>query len=118
MTAPPQQAIARVRATAAGPVIGTVFLISPRHVMTCAHVVNEALGLPWDTSADPAEPVWVDFPFAQAGSGPGLSARVVEWRPPSNAPASDIAVLELEIPNDGADQPDWRLFRVLDRASP
>ncbi|WP_043345788.1 nSTAND1 domain-containing NTPase, partial [Belnapia moabensis] len=96
MTAPLQQAIARVRATAAGPVVGTAFLISPRYVMTCAHVVNEALGLAWDAAARPSEPIWIEFPFAQADSSPGLSAQVVGWRPAGQGPATDIAVLELE----------------------
>ncbi|MGK7870557.1 nSTAND1 domain-containing NTPase [Falsiroseomonas sp. E2-1-a20] len=100
MTAPLQQAIARLRASAAGPVIGTAFLVSPRHVMTCAHVVSEALGLAWDAAARPSETVWIEFPFTQAGqaTGPatGLAASVVEWRPPSPGPAADVAVLELE----------------------
>ena len=30
---------------------------------------------------------------------------------------SDVATLELEIPNDGDSQPDWRLYRV-DEAVP
>jgi hypothetical protein len=27
---------------------------------------------------------------------------------------ADVATLELEIPNDGDSQPDWRLYRVLE----
>ena len=29
-----------------------------------------------------------------------------------SAPCADIATLELEIPNDGDSQPNWRLYRV------
>ncbi|TDH58066.1 hypothetical protein E2C06_34555, partial [Dankookia rubra] len=64
--------------------------------MTCAHVVNHALGLDWNAAARPTEPVWVEFPFAQAGSRLGVTAGVVEWRAPGEGPATDIAVLELE----------------------
>ena len=88
-----QTGIARVRRTAGGPVIGTGFLISPRHVMTCAHVLNEAFKRAWNHSAAPTEQVWIEFPFA--GSGDGLAASVVEWHPPAEAEASDIAVLQL-----------------------
>jgi hypothetical protein len=28
---------------------------------------------------------------------------------------ADVATLELEIPNDGDGQPDWRLYRVNER---
>src|SRR4051812_4930166 len=96
MSAPLQQGIARVRATQDGPVIGTAFLISQRHVMSCAHVVNEALGEPWDGTKRPGHPVWIEFPFWQSGSGSGLAATVLEWRPSAAAPAADIVVLELE----------------------
>ena len=30
---------------------------------------------------------------------------------------ADIATLELEIPNDGDSQPDWRLYRVYEPAA-
>ena len=96
MMASLQQSIARVRATASGPVVGTAFLVSPFHVMTCAHVINEALGLAWDAPKCPTGSVWIEFPFAQASSNLAFSATVLEWRYPGEGPASDVAVLELE----------------------
>jgi hypothetical protein len=91
-----QQGIARLRASQDGQVVGTVFLVSARHVMTCAHVVNEALGSSWDAAECPRASVWIEFPFAQPRGGTGLTATVVEWRPPAPGPATDIALLELE----------------------
>ncbi len=91
-----QQGIARVRGSAAAPVAGTAFLVSPRHVMTCAHVVNVALGRAW---ASPDRPpadatVQVAFPFTRRGEA--RTASVVEWRPPAEGVSTDIAVLELD----------------------
>jgi hypothetical protein len=91
-----QQGIARLRANQDGQVVGTAFLISARHVMTCAHVVNEAFGSSWDAAECPGASVWIEFPFAQPRGGTGLTATVVEWRPAASGPATDIAVLELE----------------------
>ena len=96
MAEPLQQDIGRVRRTGGAPVAGTCFLISARHVMTCAHVVNVALGRAWNV-ADPPEAgttVLVEFPFARRGTA--ASALVVEWRAPGDGVATDIAVLELE----------------------
>jgi hypothetical protein len=47
--------------------VGAGFLISPRHLTTCAHVVNVALGRDAYTAdcPDPARTIWVDFPNAE-----------------------------------------------------
>src|SRR4051794_27619715 len=97
MTAPIQQAIARLRPSRDGPVIGTAFLISPTHVMTCAHVVNEALCRPPDNTPRPSDSdlVWLEFPLARAPAPP---ATVTEWWPMSRAAINDIAVLALKTP--------------------
>src|SRR5271165_7068131 len=91
-----QQAIARVRGSATASIAGTAFLISERHVMTCAHVVNVALGRAWEATDAPGADttVQVDFPFARRDIA--LTATVVEWRPPCDGSAADIAVLELD----------------------
>jgi WD40 repeat protein len=98
-----QQAIARVRGSATASVAGTAFLISERHVMTCAHVVNVALGRAWEATDPPAAEVTVqvDFPFARRDTA--LTATVVEWRPPGDGGAADIAVLELD--REAAERP-------------
>jgi Trypsin-like peptidase domain len=97
MAEPLQQGIARVRGSASALVAGTAFLISPRHVLTCAHVVNVALnGRRWDSADRPAPDatVQVEFPFARRSTA--LTASVVEWHPPADGVATDIAVLELD----------------------
>ena len=53
-----------------GFIAGACFVISPRHVMTCAHVVNAALGHDGKRQARPGgvEAIRVDFPqFVHAG---------------------------------------------------
>ncbi|MBR1173741.1 trypsin-like peptidase domain-containing protein [Bradyrhizobium sp. KB893862 SZCCT0404] len=64
--------------------------------MTCAHVVNQALGRPWDSADRPerSNEVVVDFPFS-ARSKERFTGHVVEWFPPQEAPAADIAVIEI-----------------------
>jgi hypothetical protein len=91
-----QQGIARVRGSTTSPVAGSAFLISPRHVMTCAHVVNVAIGRAWSIAERPKPGVTleVEFPFGRRGTG--MTATVAEWRPPGDGIATDIAVLELE----------------------
>ncbi|MEY9213844.1 trypsin-like peptidase domain-containing protein [Thermobifida halotolerans] len=53
----------RVR-TFDGDTAGAGVLVSPRHVLTCAHVVCAALGRPWEEAGTPrpAEPVALDAP--------------------------------------------------------
>ena len=60
----------------------------------------------------------VEYILTVPNEGRGTSDAVNRRYPTIYETGSDIALLELEIPNDGADQPDWRLFRVLDRDSP
>jgi len=94
MTTSLESAIVRIRATA-GTVVGTGFLVTGRHVLTCAHVVAGALGLPGDAQVE--KPgfsektrflVQLDFPLLAPEST--LTARVSHWQP-----AIDVAVLEL-----------------------
>lgn len=78
--------------------VGTGFLVADRHALTCAHVVNEALG------RDPYCPdrPTVAIPFdlaATAGTAHRRVANVIAWHPASRAPVPgqlvDIALLEL-----------------------
>lgn len=73
---------------AGGGVVGVGFLVGGREVITCAHVVTGALGLPDDTPEPPTEPLSLDFPLMAAGVC--LTARAIHWQP-----QDDIAVLEL-----------------------
>ncbi|MEH1945988.1 MAG: tetratricopeptide repeat-containing serine protease family protein [Nostoc sp.] len=82
-----------------GVVVGAGFLLSPKHVITCAHVVADALGISRDTQKRPTEVVYLDFPLI--ASEESLTGKVVFWRPvPSKGSTSvkgkeDIAGLEL-----------------------
>lgn len=90
-------------------VVGAGFLIADRHVLTCAHVVNQALGRPIDEATIPDQSVFVDFPLAPSRSKVGkLLARVVSdgWVPEDPDGRGDIALLELaEAPTRGVQPP-------------
>ncbi|MEW5801630.1 MAG: trypsin-like peptidase domain-containing protein [bacterium] len=83
-------------------VVGGGFLISEKHVLTCAHVVAQALGIPANTHERPDIQVNLDFPFPSRPRGfPSgrITARVIHWWPAVSSPpayGTDIAVLELE----------------------
>ncbi|WP_375498524.1 trypsin-like peptidase domain-containing protein [uncultured Nostoc sp.] len=82
-----------------GVVVGAGFLVSQKHVITCAHVVADALEISRDTQKRPAEVVYLDFPLIAPEET--LTGRVVFWRPvPPKGSTSvkgkeDIAALEL-----------------------
>ncbi len=88
-------AVARLRGGGSG------FLIAPHLVMTCAHVVNLALGRDPASAEWPTIPVTVELPFARLA---GIQAGVVEWRPMADYrertgdALHDVAVLELAAP--------------------
>jgi len=86
-------------------VVGAGFLISKTHVVTCAHVVAQALNISDEGADPPTEKIQLDFPLVAGGVK--VSAKVVRWRPvtpPSSmtAPADDedIAVLEITDANN------------------
>lgn len=84
-----------------GAVVGAGFLISPRYVITCAHVVTEALSIPPNTTEAPTGSIDLDLPLIAAGQK--IKAQVVFWRPMNpSAVAEDIAGLKLEgeLPNN------------------
>jgi formylglycine-generating enzyme required for sulfatase activity len=80
-----------------GGIVGTGFLISARHAITCAHVVAEALGCGADGER-PDEEISFDVPLAAPDRE--VKARAVRWsrvktgsgQPDGN---EDIAVLEI-----------------------
>ncbi|MEH2365710.1 tetratricopeptide repeat-containing serine protease family protein [Nostoc sp.] len=82
-----------------GVVVGAGFLVSSKHVITCAHVVADALGISRDTQKRPTEVVYLDFPLIAPEES--LTGKVVLWRPvPPKGSTSvkgkeDIAGLEL-----------------------
>ncbi|MCI5118716.1 MAG: hypothetical protein D3913_12355, partial [Candidatus Electrothrix sp. LOE1_4_5] len=77
--------------------VGAGFLVTPTHVVTCAHVVNDALGYPQSRPDLPDSEVFLDFPLAK--DQPLIRAKILHWFPVQEDSAvgklEDIAVLEL-----------------------
>jgi WD40 repeat protein/3',5'-cyclic AMP phosphodiesterase CpdA len=94
----PERAIAQLR-RADDKTVGLAFLVGPRHLMTCAHVVNAALGRPLRTSAAPGPAVLrLEFPF---GGGRDdhvqLRATVASWLPNLGSfDLHDVAALQID----------------------
>ncbi len=92
--------IARIYHTSSGMVVGAGFLISDSHLLTCAHVVTEALNMAQNTPEIPAGNLDLDFPLIAPGQK--FQAKVVFWRPvqlePLTSPeqGEDIAGLKLD----------------------
>lgn len=78
--------------------VGIGFLVGRRHILTCAHVVNVALGLNKHRQDRPNSKVWVEFPLLKQKRK--QTAHVDQWRPPKEPDQAtaddDIAVLELD----------------------
>jgi WD40 repeat protein len=92
-----ESAIARI-CQENGAIVGTGFLISEQYVLTCAHVVADALALNHDAVEMPQESVLLDFPYQQIT---GIKAKVIDWKPRSaaeNQTGDDMALLQLETP--------------------
>ena len=97
---------------------GAGFLVPGGHVLTCAHVINQALGRRNDSVQRPTadDRVRVVFPWSGEGYA-GFAGEVVAWHPLTvpHGPDTDIAVLKLE-PVPPADlRPAW--LQVLDQVS-
>jgi hypothetical protein len=87
--------IVRIRRTN-GEVVGAGFLVGEKHILTCAHVVAEALRIAQDQVDQPEESVQLDFPLLAPGKN--LRAQVVVWQPPRPDGRGDIAGLQLDAP--------------------
>ena len=79
--------------TKAGGVAGAGFLVGERHILTCAHVIAQALGLAEDAPDPPSSMVSLDFP--QLALHTLLTAKVIFWDPVQDDGRGDIAGLEL-----------------------
>ena len=96
---PPDAFIARILGPDRRPV-GVGALVTERHILTCAHVVNAALGLDTREQGQPTETVELDFPLVRQAypASPATARAVVEcWLPPprDGAAGDDIAGLAL-----------------------
>ncbi len=87
-----------------GAVVGAGFLISNECVLTCAHVITQALGIAQNIQETPTEPINLDFPLIAPGEK--LTANVVFWQPVSPTElVEDLAGLKLNSMLPDAAQP-------------
>jgi hypothetical protein len=92
--------VARVLKASGREHAGMAVVVGPRHVITCAHVVNDAVGRPHASQGKVKERITVDFPLsARKESREGT---VIAWHPMGAHPEFDVAVLHLDrdIPPD------------------
>ena len=80
MTAQLESAIVRIL-QADKRVVGAGFLMSDKHILTCAHVINAALGKQLHTQDKPNQEVKVCLDFPLVASGKIFRGRVVRWIP-------------------------------------
>ena len=104
--------------------VGAGFLVTARHIFTCAHVVNNSLGLQPVCAEQPIIPIWLDFPLLLPRSSHApLKAKVKVWHPMHSSPQrdkfEDIAVLELMeevvLPREAGSAPLVKVDRFFDR---
>ncbi len=94
MAAPLESSVVRIYSKS-GKVIGAGFLVSSKQVLTCAHVVTDALGIPRTTQEQPDGVINLDFPLLAAKQL--FAAKLIFWQPVNpNEVFEDIAGLELE----------------------
>lgn len=83
--------------------VGAGFIISPCHIMTCAHVIARALPkVSGDSPQKPLEVICIDFPLLSYDHK--IPAKVFKWEPvcqnPTPGKIEDIAVLEMSLPDE------------------
>src|SRR5215475_5437829 len=84
-----ERSIGQVRSRTDGGIVGTAFACSPRGLLlTCAHVVADALGIARNSPDTPRDCVLLTFPGEMRSS-----ARVVAWSPLGRL---DVAVLRAD----------------------
>jgi hypothetical protein len=88
---PFENAIVRFHNKETNSVIGAGFLIAPDKIITCCHVVADALGIDTPT-VPPSDTVYVDFAFVKRKQF--FAATVSDWIP-KTSDEGDIAVLTL-----------------------
>ncbi|MBN8657126.1 MAG: trypsin-like peptidase domain-containing protein [Anaerolineae bacterium] len=74
-------------------IIGAGVLVGSRQVITCAHVIRDALNISTTPEQIPAQEIKLDFPFPASKNF--LLAQVKIWKPRQEDGSGDIAVLEI-----------------------
>lgn len=89
-----------------GVVAGAGFLVADGLVLTCAHVVSDALDRPRDATVEPGAEVTVGLPLAGNAGDPDddgdRTAEVHRWIPVRPDRTGDMALLRLRDPIPGA----------------
>jgi len=96
MLTPLDCAVVRIYSKRGEVVVGAGFLVFQRYILTCTHVIADALGIERTATEIPTDEVILDFPIVAPRQR--LKARVVFWQPvdPSREKEEeDIAGLEL-----------------------
>ncbi len=88
--------IAMILSPTEGEHAGMGILVDQRHVITCAHVVNVAVGHEDTSQIEPGPESRVLVRFPLVGDRPEIVARITQWRAPGMFPRDDIALLTLE----------------------
>ena len=79
MTEKLESAIVRIYTEDNKQCVGVGLLVSAKRILTCAHVVTDALYLDVTQRDQPTKAVYFDFPFVTPGKV--QSAKVIFWRP-------------------------------------
>lgn len=87
------QAIARIYKGETTNIVGAGCLLANGLILTCAHVVCDALQISRKTFARPNGNIQLDFPFGDFSTP--VSARIVNWYPKSTHGRGDIALLQV-----------------------
>lgn len=76
-----------------GRTAGAGVLVGRSHIVTCAHVVNAALGYDREAKERPEESVRIDFPHLEGASrGEGLLAHTCVWKSPAGADVAGLTI--------------------------
>src|SRR5258708_22964399 len=97
MTVPLSACIARIFGRA-NEIVGAGWLCGPGQLVSCAHVIARAIGIPPDSATPPGDAeVFADFPLIEPGRR--LRAQIEYWLPIGmggpGAPIDDLAGLKL-----------------------
>jgi len=84
--------------TESGKTAGLGTLTGSRHVITCAHVVNAALGREQLAQDRPDRPVTIEF--LRLPGQPRFTGQVQNWRPPPRGDAREDNIAELVLDDD------------------
>ena len=95
-----RSSIARIHSTRG--IVGVGVVVTNRRLVTCAHVVARALGIPADSAKIPAGPIHMIFPFAAEHNT--RQATVLVWHPERagalpgvpGVEVEDLTILELQ----------------------